>query len=51
LVADTQARRRSAVDTRTRRSQPVDLPGIRPVLLPRVSDEVAEQIRRLIVGE
>ena len=39
------------MDTRTRRSQPVDLPGIRPVLLPRVSDEVAEQIRRLIVGE
>ena len=39
------------MDTRTRRSQPVDLPGIRPVLLPRVSDEVAEQIRRLIVSE
>jgi len=38
-------------DTRTRRSQPVDLPGIHPVLLPRVSDEVAEQIRRLIVSE
>ncbi|MFI5082647.1 MAG: FadR/GntR family transcriptional regulator, partial [Streptosporangiales bacterium] len=38
-------------DTRTRRSQPVDLPGIQPVLLPRVSDEVAEQIRRLIVSE
>jgi GntR family transcriptional regulator, transcriptional repressor for pyruvate dehydrogenase complex len=34
-----------------RREQPVDLAGIRPVLLPRVSDEVAEQIRRLIVGE
>jgi GntR family transcriptional regulator, transcriptional repressor for pyruvate dehydrogenase complex len=34
-----------------RRSPPVDLPGIRPVLLPRVSDEVAEQIRRLIVSE
>ena len=31
--------------------QPVDLPGIQPVLLPRVSDEVAEQIRRLIVSE
>jgi GntR family transcriptional repressor for pyruvate dehydrogenase complex len=29
----------------------VDLPGIQPVLLPRVSDEVAEQIRRLIVSE
>ena len=38
-------------DTRTRRNQPVDLPGIHPVRLPRVSDEVAEQIRRLIVGE
>lgn len=25
--------------------------GIRPVTLPRISDEVAEQIRRLIVGE
>ena len=36
---------------RTRRSQPVDLPGIHPVRLPRVSDEVAEQIRRLIVSE
>jgi GntR family transcriptional repressor for pyruvate dehydrogenase complex len=36
---------------RPRRNQPVDLPGIRPVLLPRVSDEVAEQIRRLIVSE
>jgi len=33
------------------RNQPADLPGIHPVLLPRVSDEVAEQIRRLIVGE
>jgi GntR family transcriptional regulator, transcriptional repressor for pyruvate dehydrogenase complex len=39
------------VDARTRRSRPVDLPGIQPVLLPRVSDEVAEQIRRLIVSE
>lgn len=28
-----------------------DLAGIRPVSLPRVSDEVAEQIRRLIVSE
>jgi GntR family transcriptional regulator, transcriptional repressor for pyruvate dehydrogenase complex len=34
-----------------RRSEPVDLPGIQPVRLPRVSDEVAEQIRRLIVSE
>ena len=34
-----------------RRNQPVDLPGIQPVLLPHVSDEVAEQIRRLIVSE
>ena len=39
------------VDARTRRNQPVELPGIQPVLLPRVSDEVAEQIRRLIVSE
>jgi GntR family transcriptional regulator, transcriptional repressor for pyruvate dehydrogenase complex len=38
-------------DSRARRHQPVDLPGIQPVLLPRVSDEVAEQIRRLIVSE
>ena len=38
-------------DIRTRRNQPVDLPGIHPVRLPRVSDEVAEQIRRLIVSE
>src|SRR5262249_31906251 len=44
-------RRRSVADTRTRRGQPVDLPGIQPVLLRRVSDEVAEQIRRLIVSE
>ncbi len=34
-----------------RHSQPVELPGIRPVLLPHLSDEVAGQIRRLIVGE
>lgn len=34
-----------------RRSQAADLPGIQPVSLTRVSDEVAEQIRRLIVSE
>jgi GntR family transcriptional regulator, transcriptional repressor for pyruvate dehydrogenase complex len=34
-----------------RRGQAADLPGIQPVSLPRVSDEVAEQIRRLIVSE
>ncbi len=34
-----------------RREQPADLPGIRPVSVPRVSDEVAGQIRDLIVGE
>ncbi|HUZ38654.1 MAG TPA: FadR/GntR family transcriptional regulator [Streptosporangiaceae bacterium] len=34
-----------------RRGAAADLPGIRPVSLPRVSDEVAEQIRRLIVTE
>ena len=33
------------------RNQPAELPGIHPVLLRRVSDEVAEQIRRLIVSE
>jgi GntR family transcriptional regulator, transcriptional repressor for pyruvate dehydrogenase complex len=34
-----------------RRGQVADLPGIQPVSLTRVSDEVAEQIRRLIVSE
>jgi GntR family transcriptional repressor for pyruvate dehydrogenase complex len=34
-----------------RRGQAADLPGIQPVSLTRVSDEVAEQIRRLIVSE
>ena len=34
-----------------RRGAAADMPGIRPVSLPRVSDEVAEQIRRLIVTE
>jgi GntR family transcriptional repressor for pyruvate dehydrogenase complex len=38
-------------EARTGRRQAADLPGIRPVSLPRVSDEVAEQIRRLIVSE
>ena len=33
------------------RGQVADLPGIQPVSLTRVSDEVAEQIRRLIVSE
>ena len=33
------------------RGRVADLAGIRPVSLPRVSDEVAEQIRRLIVSE
>ena len=33
------------------RPEPVDLPGIAPLTLTRLSDGVADQIRRLIISE
>lgn len=46
----SEARQRDAVPRR-RRSRAVDLPGLRPVSPMRISDDVCEQIRRLILSE